>query len=85
MQCPLLEKVEMIYSGETVVDEVSMRKFKIEAQIRTTADARTIDPLHVPRLNPRPTASTAKRPTHDPLDPTVPLEPTPTHAQGKDE
>ena len=88
VQCPLLEKVEMIYSGETTVDEVSMRKFKIEAQIRSTADARTIDPLHVPRLNPRPAASAAKRPDRDPMDPTAPAEPTTAdakHAQGKDE
>ena len=88
VQCPLLEKVEMIYSGETVVDEVSMRKFKIEAQIRSTAHARTIDPLHIPRLNPRPTAATTKRPARDPMDPTAPLDSTPAepkHAQGKDE
>lgn len=84
--CPLLEKVEMIYSGETVVDEVSMRKFKIEAQIRTTADARTIDPLHIPRLNNRPTGGTAtKRPPRDPMDPTVPLDPPTKHVQGKEE
>lgn len=85
VQCPLLEKVEMIYSGETVVDEVSMRKFKIEAQIRSTADARTIDPLHIPRLNNRPTSTTTKRPPRDPMDPTVPLDPPTKHVQGKEE
>lgn len=83
--CPLLERVEMIYSGETIVEEVAMRKFKIEAQIRVTADARTIEPLEVPRLNPRPGAATAKKPARDPMDPTVPREETSSHTQGNAE
>lgn len=53
-QCPLLDHVEMISSGEVIVDEVSMRKWRIEARIRDTADARSIEPLHVPRLGNRP-------------------------------
>jgi len=54
VSCPLLDHVDMIYSSDIVVDEVSMRKFRIEASIRTTADARNISPLHVPRLGGKP-------------------------------
>jgi hypothetical protein len=71
--CPLLDHVDMIFSSDIVVDEVSMRKFRIEASIKPAADARTIEPLHVPRLNTRPTAA-AKRSTHDSLDPTAPRD-----------
>lgn len=95
VRCPLLDRVEMLYSGETTVDEVQMRKFKIEATIRTTADARMIEPLHVPRLNPRPTAALQTRNPKDPMDPTQSRddEPQPAakrpagkpHAQGKTE
>ena len=52
--CPLLDHVDMIYSSDTIVDEVAMRKFRIEATIKPTADARTIEPLHVPRMNSKP-------------------------------
>jgi Tfp pilus assembly protein PilN len=61
-QCPLLDKVELLYSGETTVDDVSMRKFRIDAVIRTEADARTIEPLHVPRLNSMPGTGVAGAP-----------------------
>jgi hypothetical protein len=69
VNCPLLERVDMIFSSDTVVDDVSMRKFQIEASIRAAADARQIEPLHVPRLPPRPGVAAAPR---NPLDPTVP-------------
>jgi len=70
VQCPLLDRVEMISAGETTVQDVSMRKFKIEARIRSSADTRTIEALHVPRLGGRPDG-TARRPKHsDPMDPT---------------
>ncbi len=71
--CPLLDHVDMIFSSDIVIDEVSMRKFRIEASIKPAADARTIEPLHVPRLNTRPVAG-AKRPPHDPMDPTSPRD-----------
>ncbi len=48
--CPLLENVELLYSSEVIIEDVSMRKFLIEASLRSGADARTIEPLHVPRL-----------------------------------
>ncbi|MCW5765645.1 MAG: hypothetical protein KIT68_06690 [Phycisphaeraceae bacterium] len=48
--CPLIDRVEMVSSIETKVDETMMRKFRLEAQIRVDADARRIEPLQVPRL-----------------------------------
>jgi len=71
--CPLLDRVDMIFSSDIVVDEVSMRKFRIEASIKQSADARTIEPLHVPRLSARQAVS-SKRPPRDPMDPTVPRD-----------
>ena len=72
--CPFLDHVDMIFSTDIVVEEVSMRKFRIEASIKAGADARMIEPLHVPRLSNRPTAGAAKRPPRDPMDPTVPRD-----------
>lgn len=71
--CPLLQKVDLIYSGSHTVDELTMRKFRIEAMIRATADARQIEPLHVPRLPSIP-GLTAPAPKYDPddMDPTKP-------------
>jgi Tfp pilus assembly protein PilN len=57
--CPLLGRVDMIYSSDIVIDNVPMRKFRVEASIKNQADARTIEPLHVPRLNTRPGAGVA--------------------------
>lgn len=73
VQCPLLMKVEMIYSGMVVIDEVEMRKFRVEAMIRPTADARQIEPLHVPRLPSIPGLTSPSKP-YDPddMDPTKP-------------
>lgn len=72
VQCPLLDKVEMISSGETTVQDVAMRKFKLEARIRSTADTRTIEALHVPRLSGRPDPASARR--HKPADPMDPTQ-----------
>ncbi|MCC6320686.1 MAG: hypothetical protein IT438_04525 [Phycisphaerales bacterium] len=73
VQCPLLMKVEMIYSGMVVVDEVEMRKFRVEAMIRPTADARQIEPLQIPRLPSIPGLTSPSKP-YDPndMDPTKP-------------
>lgn len=68
--CPLLDKVEMVSATEITVDEVQLRKFNIEAQIKRTADARMITPLQVPRLSGRPLSAGE----HDPMDPTAPRE-----------
>lgn len=54
MRCPLLERVELIFSGATVVDSVPMRRFRIETTIRSDADARHIEPLLVPRYGRHP-------------------------------
>lgn len=49
-QCPLLDRVELISSKESKIDDVAVREFRIEAVIRDSADARSIEPLQVPRL-----------------------------------
>jgi hypothetical protein len=48
--CALLDRVDLISSVASVVEEVSLRKFRIEAMIRPEADARKIEPLRAPRL-----------------------------------
>lgn len=50
-QCGLLEKVEFRFAGDVVIENVNLRKFRIEANIRPAADARTIEPLHVQRID----------------------------------
>jgi Tfp pilus assembly protein PilN len=72
-QCPLLQKVDLIYSGSVTIDDVEMRKFRVEAMIRPTADARQIEPLHVPRLTSIPgiTGASSKYDPND-MDPTRP-------------
>lgn len=50
-ECGLLDKVDLVSSAEAKVEEVSMRKFRIEAMIRSDADARKIEPLKSPRLS----------------------------------
>ncbi|HPO91877.1 MAG TPA: hypothetical protein PL072_00275 [Phycisphaerales bacterium] len=87
-QCPLLENVELVYSGDVKLDDLMMRKFRIEAGIRSDVDARNIEPLHVPRLPPRP--SLAKLPGElevggdaDNLDPTIPNSPVFTNAENQ--
>lgn len=73
VQCPLLQKVEMLYSGTVTIEDVEMRKFRVEAQIRPTADARKIEPLHVPRLPNIPGFSSPSKPYDaDEMDPTRP-------------
>lgn len=54
LECPLLSKVDLISSSEVVIDEVGLRKFRIDARIRSDADARQITPLQVPRLSAKP-------------------------------
>jgi hypothetical protein len=86
--CPLLDHVDMIYSSDTVVNEVSMRKFRIEASIKQMADARNIEPMHKPRLPDLPTAAAVggkKGKTVNPLDPTLPREDEATPVSGAHE
>ncbi len=73
--CPLLDKVEILYSGDVKISDVNMRKFRIEASLRGNADARHIEPLQVPRLPPRPgVAGIGRVLAIDPMDPTQPRE-----------
>ena len=48
--CPLLDRVDLVSSSATKIDETLVRKFKIEAQLKPSADARRIEPLSVPRM-----------------------------------
>ena len=48
-RCPLLTQVEMLSSTEAIVEDVPMRKFRIDATIKPTADARNIEPLMIKR------------------------------------
>ncbi len=50
-ECPLLSKVDMLSAKEVTIDDTVLREFQIAAQIKNTADARTITPLQVPRLS----------------------------------
>lgn len=40
--CPLLQSVELQYIQETVVDEMTLRKFQLEIKLRPEADARQL-------------------------------------------
>ncbi|MGQ0627593.1 MAG: PilN domain-containing protein, partial [Phycisphaerales bacterium] len=76
-KCELLDRVEHVSSIASTVDSVSMRKFRIEAQLRTDADARKIDPLRVTRQSTQEGAlagvGTEGGPrVYDELDPTAP-------------
>lgn len=48
--CPLLQKVDLLFSDAVKVEDTQMRKFRMIAEIRPGADARRIEPLQVPRL-----------------------------------
>lgn len=48
-QCPLLERVDLISTLESVTDEVAMRKFRLEASIRPDADVALIKPVEAKR------------------------------------
>lgn len=43
--CPLLDSVELKFSENTSIDDKQLDKFRIEAKLRATADARRIEPL----------------------------------------
>lgn len=50
-ECALLEKVELKFSEVTIIRDVQMNKFRIEAGLRDGADARRIEPGSAPTLN----------------------------------
>ncbi len=52
-ECGLLHRVDLVSSAEALVEKTPVRKFKMEAQIRSDADARRIRPLHLSRQSPR--------------------------------
>ena len=49
--CELIDRVELIFTEATKIKEREMNKFRIEADLRTNADARRIIPLETPRLD----------------------------------
>lgn len=49
--CPLLRSVEMKFSEETIIRDLPMNKFRLEAMIRPDADGRRLEPAANPRLN----------------------------------
>lgn len=49
-ECGLLERVDLVSTEGTRVQDTPVRRFRIEAQISQTADARSVTPLNVPRL-----------------------------------
>jgi len=50
-QSPLLQHVELKYSESTIVDDVEMTQFRIQARMRPDADARRIAPIDAPTRN----------------------------------
>ncbi len=50
LRSELLDRVDLMFSSETTIDDVTMRQFRIEAKLKPNADARHIEPLAIPRL-----------------------------------
>jgi Tfp pilus assembly protein PilN len=50
---PLLREVDLVYSEETKVDDVTMRRFRIDMQVDPDADVRSIEPLIANRTDRR--------------------------------
>lgn len=48
-QSPLLRLVELKYSETTIVDDMEMIQFRVEARLNPAADARKIGPIEAPR------------------------------------
>jgi Tfp pilus assembly protein PilN len=48
--CGLLTGVELKFSETTIIQDREMKKFRVEARIADTADARRIEPLETPRI-----------------------------------
>lgn len=49
-ECALLTQIDLIFSESTKIEQHTMNKFRIEALLRTDADARKITPIQAPRL-----------------------------------
>ncbi|MCA3005944.1 MAG: PilN domain-containing protein [bacterium] len=49
-ECGLLERVDLVSTEGTRVQDVPVRRFRIEAQLSQSADARSVIPLSVARL-----------------------------------
>ena len=64
-KCALLDKVEFKFSGDVIIEEAALRKFRLEAVIKPSADARLIEPLHVDRLIEPGTQDRAQRTAED--------------------
>lgn len=50
-QCGLLKDVELIFSETTIIEDLQMNKFRIEAMLRPEADARRIEPIQRRRID----------------------------------
>lgn len=51
--CPLITGIDLVFSERTIIKNRELNKFRIEADIVPTADARRIEPLANPRLTAR--------------------------------
>ncbi len=51
--CQLINNIELVFSERTIIKNRELNKFRIEADIVPTADARRIEPLANPRLTAR--------------------------------
>ena len=52
-QSPILKDVGLVYSEEAKIEEVGMRKFRIELVLAPTADVRSLDPVDRKSQRPR--------------------------------
>ncbi len=52
-QCPLLSDVGLVFSEEKIVEDLTMRRFRMEMQLDLQADVRQIEPLIAQRRMPR--------------------------------
>ncbi|MDP1660659.1 MAG: PilN domain-containing protein [Phycisphaerales bacterium] len=48
--CPLLDSVDLVSTEEAQMTEVPMRKFRLEARIRTDADAASMQPVRAEKV-----------------------------------
>ncbi|MBY0308501.1 MAG: PilN domain-containing protein [Phycisphaerales bacterium] len=49
-QCPLLDRVDLVSTEETIMGDSAMRKFRLEAAIRQEADAAAIQPARAEKV-----------------------------------
>lgn len=63
-ECDLLKNVDLIFSEAARIEQTPMNRFRIEADLRSEADARRIEPKQAPRLqSPKDLAAPGQAPT----------------------